>query len=166
VNSSMERGGVERPLREAGPAPIGQERAPKNAAAGACRRLTSLSPGGLLAVALAIGLPPVLALGEPTAGCHCFRDRTYEPDRPAAADPYVLATARSSLLSAAFGVPKADLIRAVMGGAAPEDLWVAHAAAAWSGGTASELLEAREAKGSWPAALSGAKGLPPPWPRR
>ena len=35
---------------------------------------------------------------EPAAGCHCYRDWTYLADRPAAADPYILATSRSSLL--------------------------------------------------------------------
>lgn len=114
----------------------------------------------LLAAALAL---PAAALGESAAGCHCFRDRTFEPARPGAADPYVLATTRSSLLSAAFGVPKADLVRGVMTGTAPEDLWVAHWAAARLKRPAAELLEARERKGSWPAALAGAGALGAPF---
>lgn len=44
-----------------------------------------------------------------------------------------LANARSSLLSAVFGVSKATLVQAVMSGTAPEDLWIAHWTAARSG---------------------------------
>ena len=77
-----------------------------------------------------------------TAGCHCFRDRAYELDRPAAADPYILATTRSSLLSAAFGPGKASLVQAVMTGTAPEDLSIAYFAAARAGGETGALLDA------------------------
>ena len=91
--------------------------------------------------------------------CHCYRERTYDPLRPDAADGYVLATARSSLLSAAFGPSKRTLVEAVMTGTSPDDLFIAHWAAARSGGDASALLDARSAKGSWKAALAGAGGL-------
>ncbi len=111
--------------------------------------------------ALALGLVPAAARPAPTVTCHCFRNRSFDPSDPPAADPYILAATRSSLLSAAFGVPKADLVRAVMGGTAPEDLWVAHWAAARTGRTAGWLLGALGETGSWRAALAGAKGLPP-----
>lgn len=91
--------------------------------------------------------------------CHCYRERTYDPLRPDAADGYVLATARSSLLSAAFGPSKRTLVEAVMTGTSPDDLFIAHWAAARSGGDASALLDGRSAKGSWKAALAGAGGL-------
>jgi hypothetical protein len=91
--------------------------------------------------------------------CHCFREREYDPLRPAAADPYLLATTRSSLLSATFGVPKRSLVASVMSGTAAEDLWVAHWAAARTGRPAEGLLEARDARGSWKGALAGAEGL-------
>jgi hypothetical protein len=112
-----------------------------------------------VAVAVALSLIPNAARAESTAGCHCFRDRTFEPARPGAADPYILATTRSSLLSAAFGVSKADLVRAVMTGTAPEDLWIAHWAAARAQRKASGLLDARAQRGSWRAALAGAGTL-------
>jgi hypothetical protein len=102
---------------------------------------------------------PSAEAGTPTAGCHCFRDRTFELERPAAADPYVLATTRSSLLSAAFGPGKASLVQAVMTGTAPEDLWIAHFAAARAGGEAGALLDAKGARGAWKPALAGVKGL-------
>jgi hypothetical protein len=113
--------------------------------------LSVLLAGALLAAST--------ARAEGTGGCHCFRDRTFDPERPSAADPYVLATARSSLLSAAFGPSKASLVKKVMSGTAAEHLWVAYFAAVRSGADPEALLAAREGKGSWKAALADVKGL-------
>jgi hypothetical protein len=110
-------------------------------------------------LALAGAAAPAATFAAPTATCHCFKVRSFDPAEPAAADPYILATSRSSVLSAAFGAGKASLVQAVMSGTAPDDLWVAHWAGARSATDAAALLEAREAKGSWRAALAGAKGL-------
>jgi hypothetical protein len=118
-------------------------------------RLAPLLAGACLA-ALAAPRP---AAGESAVACHCFREREFDPLRPAAADPYLLATTRSSLLSAAFGVPKRSLVASVMSGTAAEDLWIAHWAAARVGRSAEALLEARQAKDAWEAALAGAGGL-------
>lgn len=112
----------------------------------------------VLLIAL-LSVPPTLATAAPTVTCHCFRNRSYDPAEPAAADPYVLATTRSSLLSAAFGVDKGSLVRAVMGGTAPDDLWIAHWAAARAGGDGAALLEAKGKAGTWKAALGGSRGL-------
>ncbi|BDG10881.1 hypothetical protein [Anaeromyxobacter paludicola] len=107
----------------------------------------------LLASALAL-LPAVARPAPAGPACHCFNDRTYDAARPSAADPYILATTRSSLLSAAYGVPKAELVRAVMMGAAAEDLWIARWAGARMGADPAALLEAKGASGSWRAALA------------
>jgi hypothetical protein len=115
-----------------------------------------------LACAALAGLaavPTAASAAEPVAACHCFRERTWNPEKPAAADPYILATTRSSLLSAAFGPPKAELVSAAMGGRAAEDLWVAHWAGTRLGRPAADLLSARDRTGGWAAALAGAKGL-------
>jgi hypothetical protein len=112
----------------------------------------------LLALAL---FPPGLAGAEPTATCHCYQDRAFDPARPAAADPYILATTRSSLLSAAFGVEKRSLVSAVMTGTDPDDLWVAQWAGARIGRSAAELLSSREARGGWKAVLGDLPGLTP-----
>src|SRR5512145_3059565 len=106
-------------------------------------------------VALALLALPGSALAAPTVNCHCFRNRSFDPADPPAADPYILANARSSLLSAAFGVPKATLVRAVMTGTPPEDLWIAHWSAARTGREAAWLLGAIAETGSWRAALAG-----------
>jgi hypothetical protein len=114
---------------------------------------------------LLLAVPLLLAAGaggaEPTAACHCYQDRAFDPDRPAAADPYILATTRSSLLSAVFGVEKRSLVTAVMTGADPDDLWVAEWAGARLGTPAATLLASRESRGSWKEALGAATGLTP-----
>jgi hypothetical protein len=114
--------------------------------------------GALLALAT---LPAPAAQAAPAAACHCYQDRSFDPQRPSAADPYILATARSSLLSATFGVEKRSLIGAVMTGTPAEELWVAYAAAAATGRSADDWLSLRAARGSWKAALAGVAGLEP-----
>lgn len=121
--------------------------------------LPAALPAALLALAPALA-PALAAAAAPAAACHCFRSRSFDPADPPAADPYILASARSALLSAAFGVPKATLVRAVMSGTPPEDLWIAHWSAARTGREADRLLAAAAEPGAWRAALAGAKGLP------
>src|SRR5512147_3083870 len=113
----------------------------------------------LLAAAFAAALPAAAVRAAPTVDCHCFQERAWDPTAPASADPYVLATTRSSLLAASFGVGKGNLVRAVMGGVPPDDLWIAYWAAGRTGGDPDGLLAAREKRRSWKAALAGAKGL-------
>ena len=114
-----------------------------------------------LVLAAALALCPLLARPEATGACHCYQDRAFDPDRPAAADPYILATARSSLVSAAFGVPKRDLVGAVMTGTAADDLLLAHWAGARLGKPAGALLADRKLR-PWKEVLAGAAGLPKP----
>jgi hypothetical protein len=113
-----------------------------------------------LAAALAA---PAAARAAATTTCHCFTNRAFDAADPLAADPYVLAAARSSLLSAATGVDKAELVRAVMGGTLPEDLWIAHWGARAAGATPRFLLAALEETRSWKASLATARGLPRPF---
>ena len=76
--------------------------------------------------------------------------------RPAAADEYILATTRNSLLSAAFAVSKREIVQAEMTGTSPDDLWIAHWAAARTGRDPQALLSQRRAGGSWRFALADA----------
>ncbi|HEY6001231.1 MAG TPA: hypothetical protein VIV57_00070 [Anaeromyxobacter sp.] len=118
----------------------------------------------LLAVlALASAPSAAAAAAESTGPCHCYRVRAFDPARPEAADPYILATTRSSLLSAAFGPSKRDLVAAAMSGTSPEDLWIASWAAPRARREAAALLEARAKLRSWRAALAGAPGLSGPF---
>ena len=120
-----------------------------------------------LAVTLAIlgSLRPAPARAEPATACHCFTNRTFDPRQPTAADPYILATARSSVLSAAFSVPKAGLVQEVMSGAQPDDLWIAYWAGTRTGRDPGDLMAAKGRKGSWPPVFEegGASRLSAPF---
>ena len=108
----------------------------------------------LIAVML---LTPAAAFSAPAVSCHCFRDREFDRARPASADPYILATAQSSLLSAAFGIEKTKVVRARMAGTSADDLWVAHWSSARTGLEAEQFLASRSDEGSWRAAFSALK---------
>ncbi len=101
---------------------------------------------------------PALAL--PAISCHCFQDRSFDPQRAAAADPYFLATTQNSLLAANFGIDKKDVVRAKMAGTSGSELWVAHYLAAQTGRPAGELQAAKADRSTWPEALT-ALGIDP-----
>lgn len=81
--------------------------------------------------------------------CHCFRDREYDSASPDKSDEYLLATASNSLLSAAYGVPKREIVQARMSGTTGEDLWISTYAAHRQGESAGVLMAARAAAASW-----------------
>lgn len=100
------------------------------------------------AVLALMALAPVPAeAAGPT--CHCFRDREYDPANPAASDAYLLATSSNSLLAAVAGIPKRDIVQALMTGTAGADLWIAAHAARRRGGDARTVLQARAGAASW-----------------
>lgn len=117
------------------------------------------------ALSLLAALLPLAAWADPVPTCHCFTNRTFDAAAPAAADPYILATTRSSLLSATLGPPKGLLVRSVMSGSDPDSLWIAYWAGAREGRPAERLIEERVARGSWKAALEGAGNLGPEFAR-
>ena len=67
---------------------------------------------------------PVDSLSQQmAAGCHCFKDRSYDPARKFAADPYILATSFNSMLAAHFNISKRQIIMMRMqGGVDGDDL--------------------------------------------
>lgn len=102
--------------------------------------------------AAALGVWLLLApAGAGAAGpsCHCFRDRDYDPANPDKSDDYLLATASNTLLSAAYGVPKREIVQARMSGTSGEGLWISLYAAHRQGADAGELMKARAAATSW-----------------
>jgi hypothetical protein len=103
---------------------------------------------------LALLLAASAALAAPAITCHCFQDRSFEPQRPDAADPYILATTQNSLLAAAFGLPKKEVVRAKMAGASGDRLWVVHYLAARSGQAPGQIEAAREQASDWQAVVS------------
>jgi hypothetical protein len=114
---------------------------------------------------LALARPAAAAPPESTTACHCYTNRVFDPQRPAAADPYILATTRSSLLSAAYAVGKATLVQDAMSGVSPDDMWIAYWAGARTGRSPDVLLSAKGAKGTWEAvfAETGTGGLQGPF---
>ncbi len=71
---------------------------------------------------LIVFVSPVYAV----MSCHCFQDRVYDPARPDAADAYFLATVQNSLIAAALDIPKKSIVKAKMGGADADLLWVSY----------------------------------------
>jgi len=90
--------------------------------------------------------------------CHCFRERTFEPTRPASADPYILATTRNSFLAAASGVDKGTVVRQRMTGASESDLWLSLYLSTLVDLSPEDLLEARDRNTTWGKAFE-AMGL-------
>ncbi len=85
--------------------------------------------------------------------CHCFKERSFKPAQPASADPYILATARNSLLAAASGIDKGAVVRQRMTGATETDLWLSRYLSTRVDRTADQLLSDRDRSSSWSAAL-------------
>ena len=109
-----------------------------------------------LVIAFVLLLSPAISAATSAVTCHCFKDREYDPARPAAAEPYVQATARNSLLSAAFGIDKGQVVRKLMTGSEPDDLWIAYWVGAKTGAEPERLLADKGARGSWKSVLAGA----------
>jgi hypothetical protein len=101
-----------------------------------------------LMVALFLQPRPALAVT-----CHCFKERTFKPAQPASADPYILATARNSLLAAASGLDKGAVVRQRMTGATETDLWLSGYLSTLIDISADQLLNTRDRNSSWSAAL-------------
>ncbi len=118
----------------------------------------------LLALILLFTLPlPALAI--PAITCHCFTERSYDAKRPAAADPYFLATTQNSFLALVLHADKRTIVMKKQKGTSADDLWVAYWLASRTGLSAESLLETRKAKESWKEAAAtsgiGANALPP-----
>ncbi|MDR3581381.1 MAG: hypothetical protein P4L44_15580 [Oryzomonas sp.] len=92
---------------------------------------------------------PVPAFAVSAITCHCFTDRSYDAARPAAADPYFLATTQNSFFAAAFGVDKKTIVINKQRGVSADNLWVAYWLAARSGADPAALIQERTTKGSW-----------------
>jgi hypothetical protein len=103
----------------------------------------------LLACLTILLVLPMAAHAMPAITCHCFTDRSYEPARPAAADPYFLATTQNSFFATVFHVDKKTIVMKKQGGTSPDDLWIAYWVASKSGMAPDTLLQARQKNKSW-----------------
>lgn len=100
-------------------------------------------------------LIPMPALAIPAITCHCFTDRSYDPARPALADPYFLATTQNSFFAAVFGIEKKAIVIKKQKGISADDLWLAYWLAARSGADPENLLQEHKNKGSWRMVATG-----------
>jgi hypothetical protein len=105
----------------------------------------------------ALLLFPLSAAANPVISCHCFQDRSFDPTRPDAVDPYLLATTQNSLMAASFALVKRDLVKAKMTGTSGDALWVAHYLATRSDQNASRLMSNYGRTGSWQATVTALK---------
>ncbi len=97
---------------------------------------------------------PMPALAIPAITCHCFTDRSFEPARPAAADPYFLATTQNSFFALVFNVDKKTIVIKKQQGTSPDDLWIAYWVASKSGASPETLLQAKSKNEAWKDVLA------------
>jgi len=55
-------------------------------------------------------LHPMPVRAIPAISCHCFTDRSYDAARPAAADPYFLASIQNSFIAIVFNTDKNNIV--------------------------------------------------------
>lgn len=85
--------------------------------------------------------------GEKVSGCHCFRNRTFDPAKKFAADEYLLTTTANSLTSGHFNISKRQIVMMKMqGGVSNTDLLIGLHIAAISGSDVSDVIETKGEK--------------------
>jgi len=94
-------------------------------------------------------LLPMPALAIPAITCHCFTDRSYDAARPAAADPYFLATTQNSFFALVFNIDKKTIVIKKQQGTSPDDLWIAYWIASKAGSSPDTLLQTKLRNESW-----------------
>lgn len=102
-----------------------------------------------ICVALSVLLTPMVTLAKSTINCHCFRDRSFDAQKPHAADDYFLATAQNSFFSARFNISKKSVVIKKQKGMTAEELWLTYWLAEKGGITVDQLLFRRNNDESW-----------------
>ena len=85
----------------------------------------------------------------PAITCHCFTDRSFNPAKPALADPYFLATTQNSFFAAVFNVDKKTIVMKKQQGTSSDDLWIVYWVASKANASAETLLQAKQSKEAW-----------------
>jgi hypothetical protein len=102
-------------------------------------------------------LLPIPARAIPAVTCHCFTERSYDTARPAAADPYVLATTQNSFFAVVFNTDKKNIVIKKQQGTSSDDLWIAYWIAARSAMSPDTLLQAKLKHEYWKDTLASLK---------
>ena len=101
------------------------------------------------------------AAAEMTAGCHCFKHRTYDPEARFAADDYILATSFNSLTANYFSISKKEIVMLKMkSGVQQNDLLIALKLNHDFGADYQPLLKRCKQGGAWQQIISDAKIFP------
>lgn len=104
----------------------------------------------IMLYAIVLFLIPAVAQAIPAITCHCFTDRSFDPARPALADPYFLASTQNSFMALVFSVEKKEIVIKKQKGTASDDLWLAYwLAGKGSAATPDAVLQAKQGKESW-----------------
>lgn len=100
---------------------------------------------------LALPLAPVPGLyAAPTSGCHCFRNRTFDPADRFVADNYLLTTTYNALIAASFDISKRQIVmKKMQGGINGDDLLIGLYVSAGTSTPLNILLSIRDNGGSW-----------------
>lgn len=108
---------------------------------------------------LCILLSPSLAFAisqpEPTINCHCFKDRTFDPQNKYAADGYLLTTSFNSFIATKFTISKRQIVMMLMRGVVgPEDLLIGLYLAREAEDDLESMLAILDNGGTWEQILS------------
>lgn len=108
-----------------------------------------------ITILLLSALAGKISFAETVKGCHCFRNRTFDPAEKFAADNYTLATSFNSLISRSFGISKGQIVMLKMkGGVNPNDLLVGLKTARVSGIDLQHVIALRQSNQSWQKILT------------
>jgi len=96
------------------------------------------------------------AFAESTINCHCFQDRSFNPDDKFASDDYILATSFNSLLARSFDISKEQVVRLKMEEKVGQaDLLVGLKLTKLTGGYLDQLLGLSGAGYTWSQIIMG-----------
>lgn len=104
-----------------------------------------------------VSAPMVLAMDIPesTVGCHCFKERNFDPKTKFSADSYLLTTSFNSFIAANFHISKGQIVMMKMkGGVSPDDLLIGLYVARAGDVELNSLLAILNNGGTWEQILS------------
>lgn len=100
--------------------------------------------------------PGSILFAESAINCHCFQDRSFDPEDRFAADDYILATSFNSLMARSFDISKEQVIRLKMEEkVSQDDLLVGLKLTKLTGGYLDQLLGLSGAGYTWSQIIMG-----------
>jgi len=91
----------------------------------------------------------------PAKNCHCFKERTFNPQKKFSADDYILTTTTNSFISAWFNFDKKNIVMMKMkGGVKSDDLLIGLYLASLTEESINTLMSYRKQGTSWRTILS------------